>query len=172
MSSHWLPCAQHDHTKIYLTHAEGRRHFCTTQWHEILLSPGSMSRISPHPIGSHQHPKQSSPHHLENINTSRYPLDLLKHLHISRNLAGVLKDFPFAIAYLDNITIFCVGLSFCCILDSGNDSLIQNMFAKDKLSSSLSSSSGLRTTKQQCPYMGCYANLGMPTGHWGCCNCC
>ena len=25
----------------------------------------------------------------------------------------------------------------------------------DKLSSSLSSSSGLRTTKQQCPYMGC-----------------
>ena len=26
------------------------------------------------------------------------------------------------------LNYFCVGLSFCCILDSGADSLIQNMF--------------------------------------------
>ena len=50
-SSHWLQCAQQDHMKIYLAYAKGRRHFCPTQWCKILLNPGSMSRISPHPIG-------------------------------------------------------------------------------------------------------------------------
>ena len=58
------------------------------------------------------------------------------------------------------ITVFLVLL---CILHSSSEvyqpvielSLIQNiiMIAKDKLSSSLSSSSGLRTTKQHCLYM-------------------
>ena len=40
--------------------------------------------------------------------------------------------------------------------DTGTFLLSQNMLliVKDKLSSSLSSSSGLRTTKQQCLYMG------------------
>ena len=43
------------------------------------------------------------------------------------------------------------------VFNTGTFSLSQNMLliVKDKLSSSLSSSSGLRTTKQQCPYMGC-----------------
>ena len=52
----------------------------------------------------------------------------------------------------------CVDLSFCWFtFDTVTFSLLQNMLliVKDKLSSSLSSSSGLRTTKQQCPYMGC-----------------
>ena len=52
----------------------------------------------------------------------------------------------------------CVDLSFCWfIFNTGTFSLSQNilLIVKDKLSSSLSSSSGLRTTKQQCPYMGC-----------------
>ena len=50
----------------------------------------------------------------------------------------------------------CVDLSFCWLrFDTGTSSLLQNMLLiiKDKLSSSLSSSSGLRTTKQQCPYI-------------------
>ena len=51
MPSHWLPCTQQDHMKIYLAYAKRRRHFCPTQWCEILLSLRSMSRISPHPIG-------------------------------------------------------------------------------------------------------------------------
>ena len=34
---------------------------------------------------SHQYPKQPSPHNLENMNISRCPLGLHKHLHISRN---------------------------------------------------------------------------------------
>ena len=42
-------------------------------------------------------------------------------------------------------------------LRTGTFSLSQNMLliVKDRLSSSQSFSSGLRTTKQQCPYMGC-----------------
>ena len=50
-SSHWLPCAQQGHTKVYLACAKGRRHFCPTHWHNILLNLGSMSRISQHSIG-------------------------------------------------------------------------------------------------------------------------
>ena len=61
----------------------------------------------------------------------------------------------------------CVDLSFCWFtFDTGTFSLLQNMLliVKDKLSSSLSSSSGLRTTKQQCAYISCLAKLGMPNG--------
>ena len=56
---------------------------------------------------SHQYPKQPSLHHSENMNTLKYLSDLHKHLHIFRELmTGVLEDFPFAIAYLDDIIIF------------------------------------------------------------------
>ena len=40
-----------NHVKIYLAYAKGRRHFFPTYWYKIFLNPGSMSRISPHPIG-------------------------------------------------------------------------------------------------------------------------
>ena len=56
---------------------------------------------------SHQYSKQPSLCHLENMNTSKYLSDLHKHLHIFRSLmTSVLKDFPFTIAYLDDIIIF------------------------------------------------------------------
>ena len=38
------------------------------------------------PWMSPQYPKQHSPHHLENMNTSKYLLDLCKHQHISKNI--------------------------------------------------------------------------------------
>ena len=37
--------------KIYLVYAKGRRHFFPTEWCKILFNLGSMSRVSPHPIG-------------------------------------------------------------------------------------------------------------------------
>ena len=41
------------------------------------------------------------------MNMSRYYLDLLKLQHIFKNyVTGILKDFNFAIAYLDDIIIF------------------------------------------------------------------
>ena len=55
---------------------------------------------------SHQYPKQPSLHHLENMNTLNYPLDSHKCLRIFRNSWCILKDFPFTIAYLDDIIIF------------------------------------------------------------------
>ena len=108
ISSHWLPWTQQDHTKISLAYAKGRRHFCQTQWHEHTSQPWiyEWDITTSHWI-SHQYPKQPSPCHLENMNILRYPSDLLKHLHIFQELmAGVLKVFCFAIAYLDDKSIF------------------------------------------------------------------
>ena len=52
--------------------------FLTTEWHKILLNTTSHWM-------SHQYQKQPSLHHLENINTSEYPSDSHKHLHIFRS---------------------------------------------------------------------------------------
>ena len=90
-----------------LVYAKGRRHFCPAQWCKILLNPGSTSRISPHPIGWA-------------INTQTAftsPFGKYKYIKVSfwltqapayfqELMTGVLKDFPFAIAYLDDIIIF------------------------------------------------------------------
>ena len=51
MSSYLLLCTRQDHTKIYLAYSKCRRDFCPIKLHEILLNPGSISRISPHPVG-------------------------------------------------------------------------------------------------------------------------
>ena len=54
-----------------------------------------------------QYPKQHSPHHLENLNTSKYLLDSAQApAYFQELMTGVLTDFSFAITYLNDIIIF------------------------------------------------------------------
>ena len=54
-----------------------------------------------------QYPKQHSPHHLKNTNTSKVPLGLEQTpTYFQELMTGVLKDFAFPITYLDDIIIF------------------------------------------------------------------
>ena len=87
---------------------EGRRHFCPTQWCEILLNPGSMSRISPHPFGWVINTKNS-------LHLTIWKIWILQGTLQTHSSTCIfpgthwqvsLKDFPFAIAYLDDIIIF------------------------------------------------------------------
>ena len=56
---------------------------------------------------SHQYPKQPSLHHSENMHTSKVPFGLTQvSAYFQELMTGVLKDFPFAITYLDDIIIF------------------------------------------------------------------
>ena len=46
-----------------------------------------------------------------------------------KNTYGCLMQSTYAYyAWGQSLQAFCVGLSFCCIINSGTDSLIQNMF--------------------------------------------
>ena len=54
-----------------------------------------------------QYLRLHSPHHLENTNISRFLVDLHKYQQYFQELVtGILKDFNFTIAYLDDIMIF------------------------------------------------------------------
>ena len=52
-------------------------------------------------------PRLPSPHHLGNVNTLKVPFGLAQApAYFQELMTGILKDFNFAIVYLDNIIIF------------------------------------------------------------------
>ena len=70
----------------------------TTEWCKILSQSWIYEQdITTSNWMSHQYPKQPSLHHLENMNTSKYPSDFTEApAYFQELMAGILKDFPFA----------------------------------------------------------------------------
>ena len=59
------------------------------------------------PLDKSSYQKQHSIHHLANMNASKYLLDLHRLQYFQELMTGILKEFNFAITYLDYIIIFC-----------------------------------------------------------------
>ena len=107
MSSHQLLCTQQDYQKVYLAYAKIGRHFSQLNgtkyfstldlqagYHHISLDESSIPKTAfTSPFGKYEYIK--------------VPFRLRQApVYFQELMAGVLKDFPFAIAYLDDIVIF------------------------------------------------------------------
>ena len=106
-SSHQLLCTQQHHQKIYLAYAKSRRHFSQLNgmkyfltldlwagYHHIPLDESSITKTAfTSPFGKYEYIK--------------VPFGLAQELaYFQELMTGVFMDFPFAIAYLDDIIIF------------------------------------------------------------------
>ena len=107
MSSHWLLCTQQDHTKIYLAYAKGRRIFCPTEWCKLLFHLGTKSRISLHSIGWLFNTQDSLHFTIWKIWIHQSTLCTHTSTCIFPGTHDrCSKNFPFVIAYLDDIIFF------------------------------------------------------------------
>ena len=92
--------------EIHLAYDKGGRHFCTVQLLEILIYLGSPSRLPPYPFGCVIKHKTAFTLPFGKYEHIKVPFGLAQALaYFQELMTGVLKDFPFAIACLDDIII-------------------------------------------------------------------
>ena len=108
MSSNRLQSPQQGNQKIHMAHAKSQGYIFQIKWSHILHHLGSLHRISSHPLGQIIYTQDS----IFNLPFSKYEyVKVLFRLaqapaYFQELMTSILKDFPFAIAYLDNIIIF------------------------------------------------------------------
>ena len=106
-SRHQLSCTQQDHTKIYLAYAKGRRHFCSTECCKIFLNLGPTTYKQDITTFHWMISKTTFTSPFRKYGYIKIPFRLPQApAYFQELMTGVLKDFPFTIAYLDDIIIF------------------------------------------------------------------
>ena len=96
-----------DLMQIHLAYAKSWRHFFPAQWHKILLNLRSPSRIPSYSIGWVINTQNGIHLTIQKVWIHQVPFGLTQApAYFQELMTGVLKDFPFAITYLDDIIIF------------------------------------------------------------------
>ena len=94
-------------TQIYLAHAKGRGYFLPIKWSKVLLNVGPTSRIPPYSLDEASIPKTAFTSLFGKYKYIKETFGLVQAPAYSQELLiGLLKDFSFAITYLDDIIIF------------------------------------------------------------------
>ena len=90
-----------------MAHAKSRRHFFQTEQSHILHNIGSLGRLSPHTKDKPSIPKTAFNSPFRKYEYVKVPFGLAQApAYFQELMTGILKDFNFAIAYLDDIIIF------------------------------------------------------------------
>ena len=90
-----------------MAHAKIQGYILQIEWSHILHHLGSSCRISSHPLGKSSIPKTAFNLPFGKYEYVKVPFRLVQApAYFQELMTGILKDFPFAIAYLDNIIIF------------------------------------------------------------------
>ena len=100
-------CALKKVTKIYLAHAKSRRYFFPIKWNKVLLNIGPTSRILPYSLGWIINTKTAFTSPFGKYEYIKVPFGLAEApAYFQECMTGILKDFSFAITYLDDIIVF------------------------------------------------------------------
>ena len=90
-----------------MAYAKSREYFLPIKWSKVLFNIGPTSRILPHSIGESSIPKTAFTSPFGKYEYIKVPFGLTQApVYFQELMTGVLKDFMFTIAYLDDIIIF------------------------------------------------------------------
>ena len=107
MSSYQTLCTQQDHMKIYLTYAKGRGHFSQLNGMKYPSTLDLWAGYHHIPLGVSSIPKTTFISPFRKYEYIKVPFRLTQvPAYFQELMTGSLKDFPFTIAYLDDIIIF------------------------------------------------------------------
>ena len=106
-SSHLLSYTQQDHTKIYLANAKGRRHFLQLNVAKYFSTLDLWDGYHNIPLTDSSIPKSAFTSTYGKYKYIKVPFGLTQALaYFQELMTGILKDFTFTTAYLDDIIIF------------------------------------------------------------------
>ena len=90
-----------------MAHAKGRRHFFQTEWSHLLHTLDLQSGYHHIPLDKPSIPKTAFNFPFRKYEYVKVPFGLAQApAYFKEPMTGILKDFNFAIAYLDDIIIF------------------------------------------------------------------
>ena len=106
-SSYWLPCTQLGHTEIYLAYAKSRVYFSQLNRAKYFSTLDLWVGYHYIPLDELSIPRTAFTSLYGKYKYTKVPFELMQaSAYLQELMTGVLKDFSFAITYLDNIIIF------------------------------------------------------------------
>ena len=107
MSSHQLSCTQQDYMTIYPAYAKGRRHFLQLNGVKYFSILDLIAGYHQSPLDESSIPKTAFTSPFRKYEYIKVHFRLVQApAYFQELMTGVLKDFPFTIAYLDDIIFF------------------------------------------------------------------
>ena len=107
MSSHRLQGSQQGYQEIHMAHAQSRGYIFQTKQSYIFYNFGPLCRIHHIPLDKSSIPKTAFNSPFGKYEYIKVPFGLVQApAYFQELMKGILKDFPFTIAYLDDIIIF------------------------------------------------------------------
>ena len=107
MSSHRLQGSQQGYQEIHMTHAQSRGYIFQTKWSYIFTTLDLCTGYHHIHLDKSSIPKTAFNSPFRKYEYIKVPFRLAQApAYFQELMTGILKDFPFAIAYLDDIIIF------------------------------------------------------------------